>query len=111
MPVLGTNPLYSVQGLLKIPEATLYDVPIGVLTTDFHYTENKVFLNAIRLVKGNSELIADGVARMGGDTPIDLKVRAQPLQIADYVRLAGDDYPIEGIATGEVVLERNVSTA
>ena len=76
-----------------------------MLTTDFHYTENKVFLNSIRLAKGESELIADGVARMEGDTPIDLKVRAQPLQIADYVRLAGDDYPIEGIVTGELVLD------
>ncbi len=102
---VGDNPLYSLQGLLKVPEATLYDVPIGVLTTDFHYTENKVFLNSIRLIKGESELVADGVARMEGDTPIDLKVRAQPLQIADYVRLAGDDYPIEGIATGELVLD------
>ena len=101
---VGNTPLYSLQGLLKVPEATLYDVPIGVLTTDFHYTENKVLLNSIRLVKGESELIADGVARIEGDTPIDLKVRAQPLQIADYVRLAGDDYPIEGIATGELVL-------
>ena len=99
------NPLYSLRGRLSVPEATLYDVPIGVLTTDFHYTENKVFLNSIRLVKGESELIANGVARMEGDTPIDLKVRAQPLQIADYVRLAGDDYPIEGIATGELVLD------
>ena len=102
---IGNNPLYSLRGLLKVPEATLYDVPIGVLTTDFHYTEDKVFLNSIRLVKGESELIADGVARMEGDTPIDLKVRAQPLQIADYVMLAGDDYPIEGVATGELVLD------
>ena len=102
---IGDNPLYSLQGLFRVPEATLYDVPIGVLTTDFRYTENKVFLNSIRLVKGESELIADGVARLEGDTPIDLKVRAQPLQIADYVRLAGDDYPIEGIATGELVLD------
>ena len=102
---IGDTPLYSLQGLLSVPEATLYDVPIGVLTTDFRYTANKVFLNSIRLVKGESELIADGVARMEGDTPIDLKVRAQPLQIADYVRLAGDDYPIEGIATGELVLD------
>ena len=101
----GNNPLYSLHGLLSVPEATLYDVPIGVLTTDFHYTENKVFLDSIRLAKGDSELIADGVARMEGDTPIDLKVRAQPLQIADYVRLAGDDYPIEGIATGELVID------
>ena len=99
------NPAYSLQGLLKVPEATLYDVPIGVLTTDFRYTENKVFLNSIRLAKGESELIADGVARMEGDTPINLKVRAQPVQIADYVRLAGDDYPIEGIATGKLVID------
>ncbi len=102
---IGNNPLYSLQGLLTVPEATLYDVPIGVLTTDFHYTQNKVFLNSIRLVKGESELIANGVARIEGDTPIDLKVHAQPLQIADYVRLAGDDYPIEGIATGELVID------
>ncbi len=99
------NPLYSLRGHLSVPEATLYDVPIGVLTTDFHYTENKVFLNSIRLVKGESELIANGIARMEGDTPVELKVRAQPLQIADYVRLAGDDYPIEGIATGELLLD------
>ena len=99
------NPAYSMQGLLEVPVATLYDVPIGVLTTDFRYTENKVFLNSIRLAKGESELIADGVARMEGDTPINLKARAQPLQIADYVRLAGDDYPIEGIATGELVID------
>ena len=102
---MENNPLYSLRGHFSVPEATLYDVPIGVLTTDFHYTENQVFLNSIRLVKGESELIADGVARMEGDTPIDLKVRTQPLQIADYVRLAGDDYPIEGIATGELVLD------
>ena len=102
---VGNNPLYSLQGLLSVPEATLYDVPIGVLTTDFQYTEDKVFLNSIRLIKGDSRLIADGVARMEGDTPIDLKVRAEPLQIADYVRLAGDDYPIEGIATGELAID------
>ncbi len=97
--------LYALRGFLNVPEATLYDVPIGVLTTDFQYTESQVFLNSIRLVKGESELVADGVARIEGDTPIELKVRAVPCQIADYVRLAGDDYPIEGIATGELVLD------
>ena len=102
---VGNNPRYSLQGLLSVPEATLYDVPIGVLTTNFHYTEDKVFLNSIRLIKGDSQLIADGVARMEGETPIDLKVRAQPIQIADYVRLAGDDYPIEGIVTGELAID------
>ena len=96
---------YSLRAHFSIPEATLYDVPIGVLTTDFRYTENQVFLDPIRLVKGESELVAHGIARIEGDIPIELKVRAQPIQIADYVRLAGDDYPIEGVATGELVLD------
>ena len=102
---VANNPLYFLRGFLSVPEATLYDVPIGELTTDFHYAENQVFLNSIRLVKGESELIAAGIAQMEGDTPLELKVIAQPLQIADYVRLAGDDYPIEGIAIGELVLD------
>ena len=103
--VVGDNARYSLRARLSVPEATLYDVPIGVLTTDFHYTGNQVFLQPIRLVKGASELIGDGVARIEGDIPIELKVRAQPLQISDYVRLTGHDHPIEGIATGELVLE------
>ena len=102
---VGNNVGYSLDCHLSIPEATLYDVPIGVLTTDFRYTENQVFLNSIRLVKGESALVADGVARINGDIPIEIKVRAQPLQIADYVRLTGADHPIEGIATGELVLD------
>ena len=102
---VGDSPRYSLRAHLSVPEATLYDVPIGVLTTDFHYTENQIFLHPIRLVKGESELIADGVARIEGDIPIELKVRAQPLQIADYVRLTGSNHPIEGVATGELVLD------
>ena len=99
------NGRYSLRAQLSVPEATLYDVPIGVLTTNFNYTENQVFLHSIRLTKGESRLIANGAAHIDGDIPIELTVQAQPLHIADYVRLAGDDYPIEGIATGELVLD------
>ena len=45
------NDRYSLRAHLSIPDATLYNVPIGVLTTDFHYTENQVFMHPIRLVK------------------------------------------------------------
>ena len=102
---IENNPHYSLRARFSIPEATLYDVPIGVLTTDFQYTEGQVFLDPIRLVKNESELVARGIARLEEDVPIELKVHAQPIQIADYVRLAGDDYPIEGVATGELVLD------
>ena len=90
---------------LDIPEATLNDVPIGVLIADFHYADNRVFLHPVRLTKDESELIIDGVARLEGDIPIELMVCTQPFQISDYVRLAGSDYPIEGVATGELVLD------
>ena len=102
---VGDSAHYSLHGRLSIPKATLYEVPIGVLTTDFQYTEGRVFLDPIRVAKGESEMVARGVARIEEDIPIELTVYAQPLQIADYVRLAGDDYPIEGVATGELVLD------
>ena len=90
---------------LNIPEATLFDVPIGVLTADFHYADDRVFLHPVRLIKGESELIIEGVAWPEGDVPVELTARMQPFQIADYVRLAGADYPIEGVATGTLVLD------
>ncbi|MCH8294046.1 hypothetical protein IH992_23440, partial [Candidatus Poribacteria bacterium] len=34
-----------IAGLLSIPKATLYDVPIGVLTADFHYKDGSVMLH------------------------------------------------------------------
>ena len=102
---IGDEAGYALNGFFSVPEATLYDVPIGALTTDFRYSENQVFLNSIRLVKGQSELVANGVAHVDGDIPVEIKVHAQPLQIADYVRLAGADYPIEGIVIGELVLD------
>ena len=89
----------------SIPDAALYDVPIGVLRADFHYADGRVMLSPVHLAKGESELTLTGVARLEGDIPVDFSVSAQPLQIADYVRLAGDDYPVEGIGTGEIKLD------
>ena len=89
----------------SIPDAALYGVPIGVLRADFHYADGRVMLSPVHLAKGESELTLTGVARLEGDIPVDFSVSAQPIQIADYVRLAGDDYPIEGIATGELKLD------
>ncbi|MCZ6678434.1 MAG: translocation/assembly module TamB domain-containing protein [Candidatus Poribacteria bacterium] len=94
------------SGQLDIPEATLFDVPIGLLTADFHYADDRVFLHPVRLSKGSSELLIDGFARLEGDIPVELTVHAQPFQIADYVRLlAGADHPIEGVVTGELMLD------
>jgi len=89
----------------SIPDASLNKVPIGNLTGDFHFADGRVFLHPVRLSKGQSQLTLDGVARIEGDIPLDFKVRVQPLQIADYVKLAGADYPIEGVATGDLVLD------
>ncbi|MDE0043762.1 MAG: hypothetical protein OXT74_17105, partial [Candidatus Poribacteria bacterium] len=93
-------------GFLEIPEASLFDVPIGVLTADFYYQDGKVTLEPVRLSKGESLLTLTGVAQMEGEIPVDFRVLAQPFQISDYVRLlAGAEYPVEGIVTGNLVLD------
>ncbi len=93
-------------GLLEIPEASLFDVPIGVLTADFYYQDGNVTLQPVRLTKGESLLTLVGVARMEGDIPVEFRVRAQPFQISDYVRLlAGAEYPVEGVVTGNLILD------
>ena len=104
---VSSDPSFSAS--LRIPDAALYEVPIGVLTADFHYEDGRVFLHPVRLVKGESETTLHGVARVEGDIPVDFIVRAHPFQIADYVRLAGADYPVEGIATGDLVLDGTLS--
>ena len=43
-------------GFLEIPEAHLFDVPIGVLTADFDYRDGSVTLHPVRLTKGESLL-------------------------------------------------------
>ena len=93
-------------GFLEIPEARLFGVPIGVLTADFHYQDGNVTLQPVRLTKGESLLTLVGIARMEGDIPVQFRVRAQPFQISDYVRLlAGAEYPVEGIVTGNLALD------
>ena len=93
-------------GFLEIPEASLFDVPIGVLTANFHYQNGSVTLQPVRLSKGESLLTLTGVAQVEGDIPVEFRVRAHPLQISDYVRLlAGAEYPVEGIVTGNLALD------
>lgn len=93
-------------GYLEIPEASLFDVPIGVLTADFYYKNGNVTLQPARLSKGESLLTLNGVAQVEGDIPVEFRVRAHPFQISDYVRLlAGAEYPVEGIVTGDLMLD------
>ena len=48
----------------------------------------------------------DGVAQVEGDIPVEFRVRAHPFQISDYVRLlAGAEYPVEGVVTGNLALD------
>ena len=93
-------------GFLEIPEAHLFDVPIGVLTADFDYRDGSVTLHPVRLTKGESLLTLNGAARMEGDIPVKFEVQAQPFQISDYVRLlAGAEYPVSGVVTGNLALD------
>ena len=93
-------------GFLDIPEASLFDVPIGVLTADFDYRDGSVTLHPVRLSKGESLLTLTGAAQIEGDIPVKFQVDAQPIQISDYVRLlAGAEYPVAGVVTGNLALD------
>ncbi len=93
-------------GFLKIPEASLFDVPIGVLTADFDYRDGSVTLHPVHLSKGESSLTLTGAAQIEGDIPVKFQVQAQPIQISDYVRLlAGAEYPVAGVVTGNLTLD------
>ena len=96
----------GMTGLFRIPDVSINKVPSGVLTADFLYEEGELLLQPMRLSKGESEITLNGVVLLEGPMPVELAVHVQPLYIPDHVKLlTGDDYPIEGVATGDVVVD------
>ena len=93
-------------GLFRIPDVAINKVSSGVLTTDFLYEAGELLLQPTRLSKGESEITLNGSILLEGPMPVDLVAHVQPLYIPDHVKLlSGNDYPIEGMATGALVLD------
>jgi hypothetical protein len=96
----------KMTGLFRIPDVSINKVPSGVLTADFLYEAGNLLLQPMRLSKENSEITLNGDVLLEGPMPVKLAVDVQPLYIPDHVKLlSGDDYPIEGVATGALALD------
>jgi hypothetical protein len=98
----------DLTAMFEIPKASLFNVPIGILTVQFQYRDEYVYINQGLLVKNNSQLVLKGKARPVGKIPVDLVLSIEPLQIADYIRLVGHAYPIQGTATGKLILDNTL---
>ena len=98
----------DLTAMFEIPKASLFNVPIGILTVQFQYRDEYVYINQGLLVKNNSQLVLKGKAHPIGKVPVDLVLSIEPLQIADYIRLVGHAYPIQGTATGKLILDNTL---
>jgi hypothetical protein len=98
----------DLTAMFEIPKASLFNVPIGILTVQFQYRDEYVYINQGLLVKNNSQLVLKGKAHPVGKIPVDLVLSIEPLQIADYIRLVGHAYPIQGTATGKLILDNTL---
>ena len=98
----------DLTGMFEIPEASLFNVPIGVLTIQFQYRDEYVYIDRGLLVKNDSQLVLKGKAYPIGKIPVDLVLYADPFQIADYIRLVGYAHPIQGTVTGKLILDNTL---
>ena len=106
--VTGKISPLDLTGVFKVPEASLFNVPIGILTIPFQYRDEYVYIDQGLLVKNSSQLVLKGKALPVGNIPVDLVLYVEPLQIADYIRLVGNDYPIRGTVTGKLILDNTL---
>lgn len=98
----------DLTAVFEVPKASLFNVPIGILTVPFQYRDEYVYINQGLLVKNKSRLVLNGQAYPIGKIPVDLVLSVEPLQIADYIRLVGQAYPIQGVVTGKLILDNTL---
>lgn len=112
----GSNNIHSViTGNAVIPETYFSHnvddpIPIGHLSSDFRYTDNTVHFEKGRLTHStnneDSKIQFDGKIRIAENMPVNFNINLDHFVLnTDYVRiLFAEDYPIEGILKGDLVL-------
>ncbi len=85
-------------------------IPIGHLSSDFRYADKTVHFEKGRLThstdNGDSKIQFDGKIRMAENMPVNFNINLDHFVLnTDYVRiLFSENYPIEGILKGDLVL-------
>lgn len=112
----ASNNIHSViTGNADIPDTYFLQnvddpIPIGHLSSDFRYADKTVHFEKGRLThstdNGDSKIQFDGKIRMAENMPVNFNINLDHFVLnTDYVRiLFSEDYPIEGILKGDLVL-------
>ena len=105
----------TLEGSVKIPNASFNDIPIGALVGNFDYQEGQVFIENGLLTKNTkkdlvtayeSRTTITGVVDVEGDFPAEFSIIADPVYVQHYPRvLLGAEYPVDGEIRGELKLD------
>ncbi|RKU14696.1 hypothetical protein C6503_14815 [Candidatus Poribacteria bacterium] len=105
----------TLEGSLKIPNASFNDIPIGILVGNLDYQEGQVFIENGLLTKNTKQDIVTtyqsrttirGVVDVEGDFPAEFSIVADPVYAQHYPRvLLGAEYPVKGEVRGELKLD------
>ena len=105
------SPVGTMEGHVKIPEATFMDIPLGVLAGDFRYQDEQVFVENGLLTKGESRVSIEGTVGIQGELPATFRILANPCQLSVYRQLlfGNAEYDISGLVTGELLCYGSLS--
>ena len=105
----------TLEGTMKIPNASFNDIPIGVLVGNLDYQDGQVFIENGLLTKNTkkeigtayeSQTTITGVVDVKGEFPAEFSIIADPVYVQHYPRvLLGTDYPVDGEIRGELKLD------
>ncbi len=112
---LNVNSERHITGNLVMPETYFYHqednpIPIGHSSSDFKFIDNTLHFENGKLThntdKGESKIQFDGKIRIAENMPVNFNINLDHFVLnTDYVRtLFSEDYPIEGILKGDLVL-------
>ena len=105
----------TLEGFLKIPNASFKDIPIGALVGNLDYEDGQVFIENGLLTKNTkkefvtayqSRSTITGFVDIEGEFPAAFSIIADPVYVQHYPRLMlGAEYPVDGEIRGELKLD------
>ena len=104
----------TLEGSLKIPNASFNNIPLGTLVGNLDYQDGQVFIENGLLTKNTkgdtlteyeSRTTITGFVDVEGDFPAEFSVIADRVYVQHYPRLLlGSEYPVDGEISGELKL-------
>ena len=102
-PIRGEAISNRIQARISIPNAALYDVPIGMVDGYLDYIDGKIAIEELTVEQDQTQCNIRGTAELSDKIPIQLEAKFNPIEISKYRRLLfGGDYPISGLMTGSI---------